>query len=345
MNFQDLTKIDQPQDFLDIAFRAARDRAAEKKQTVSGKAGRDIIKKTRMTEEGKIQSVDLVLEKRLQKILDSFPKVDSLPEFYRELVRITIDYRDLKLSLGAVNWAIKQIKGMTADYRRKVAKGTDVARIKATRAAYYGRVSSIMKQIGKALLFLEEARKTMRGFPHVKTSVFTVALFGFPNIGKTTLLSKLTGSTPDIQAYAFTTKTLNIGYFKVDGRQVQVIDTPGTLNRFEKMNPMEQQAHLALTTCADLIVYVFDLTEPFPLEDQKKLLLTVRDMDRPLIIYLTKKDIIEKEVMRAFRKEGYLDDPGRLKEAIISYWREKEPIVSLPSESSPVSEDPGESED
>ena len=46
----------------------------------------------------------------------------------------------------------------------------------------------------------------------IKKFSLDVALFGFPNVGKSTLLSKLTPSKPKIANYSFTTKRINMGY-------------------------------------------------------------------------------------------------------------------------------------
>ena len=64
-----------------------------------------------------------------------------------------------------------------------------------------------------------------------------------------------------------------MGYLVKDKKKVQLIDTPGTLKRFDKMNVIEQRAHLAMKYCADMIIYIFDLTEPYPIEEQRKLLI------------------------------------------------------------------------
>ncbi|MFH1510638.1 MAG: GTPase, partial [Candidatus Woesearchaeota archaeon] len=125
-----------------------------------------------------------------------------------------------------------------------------------------------------------------------RDSLFTVAITGFPNVGKTTLLSRLTGSTPEIQNYSFTTKNINIGYIKTQECLIQVMDTPGSLNR-GRMNPMEKQADLVLKHLASIIVYVFDPTEPYSMQDQIKLYESVNSMGKPVICYASKTDISE----------------------------------------------------
>jgi len=322
MNFQGLAKIEEYQFFLDVAFKYAKDRAAELKDKVYNKTKNSIQRKKRI-EQIKVKCVEKSLQNRLSIILSSYPNIDDLPEFYNELVKTTIDYPQLKKSLGALNWASQKIHDFTTIYERRVMTSPNIELVSKNRASYYGRISSVMRQIKKNLVFLDESRKTMRGFPTVKTSLFTVSLFGFPNIGKTTLLYKLTGSKPEINSYAFTTKNLNISYFKLDNKRIQVIDTPGSLNRFDKMNTMEKQAHLSLKHCTDIVVYIFDLTEPYPLDQQKKLLQLLKKEKKDIIVYMTKKDIIDKETFAAFKKTNYIDSPEELKETIAAKYHDK----------------------
>lgn len=131
----------------------------------------------------------------------------------------------------------------------------------------------------------------------------TVAIAGFPNVGKTTLLSKITSSTPEINSYAFTTKGLNLGYAKMKNLKIQFIDTPGTLNRLNKMNSIEKQAHLAMKYVTDIIIYIFDLTESYPLADQEKLFKRIKEYDLPEIIYLSKTDLLDKDTIGSFKKK------------------------------------------
>lgn len=135
-----------------------------------------------------------------------------------------------------------------------------------------GRISSTIKKIKKELLFLEQARRVMKDFPTIKTKLTTIAIAGFPNVGKSTLLSQLTTARPQIANYAFTTTIINIGYTTINHNKLQFVDTPGTLNRIDKMNTVELQAHIALRYAAEHIIYVFDLTEGYALKDQENFL-------------------------------------------------------------------------
>ena len=56
-----------------------------------------------------------------------------------------------------------------------------------------------------------------------------VGLVGFPNAGKSTFLSVVTNSKPEIADYEFTTLTPNLGVADVDGRSLLIADIPGLI--------------------------------------------------------------------------------------------------------------------
>ena len=206
-------------------------------------------------------------------------------------------------------------------------KNKDKAEIIKAKKSYIGRVSSIMKRLDKKLNLIEETRRIIQTFPDIKEDLYTVCINGFPNVGKSTLLTKITSSKPEIGSYAFTTKTLNTGYFKDRFEDIQVVDVPGSLNRFEKMNDVEKQAEIALKYLSNLIVYVYDLTEPYPLEQQEKLFKKTKEELKPVLIYFSKADILGEDKINKFIKEKKLENathnPEELKKKIIEMKRKK----------------------
>jgi len=288
MNFQDLEQIENYQFYLDTAFKKAQKRALVAREQI--KSERSILKKSQMVEMQKLSVIRGVLYDRLIEIVKSYPSIDQLPAFYQKLIKITLEYDELKKSLGAVNWAAKKVNDLFKVYNERIKRTKDFRKINQYRREFYGRVSSLLKQINDNLLFLENARKIMKGYPTIKTSIPSVVIYGFPNVGKTTLLHKLTGSRPEINSYPFTTKTINISYMEEGGNKIQLLDVPGTLNR-EKQNDIEKQADLAVVEVAELIVYVLDLSESYPFSDQIKLLKDIKKFNKKTILFLSKKDL------------------------------------------------------
>jgi nucleolar GTP-binding protein len=294
MNFQKIAPIEGAKVYLDLAFRKARKKTALKDLTGSTN------ERVRKREAMKVDIIKDDLTNRLQKVLDDFPSFNRLPEFYLHLAKITLDYGQLKKSMAAVSWAIDNILKFQKMYARSISRSESAEKCKLFSNQFYGRISSIMKQIDPQLEFLEDTRRTMKKYPDIK-EMFTVCLYGFPNIGKTTLLNKLTGSGAKTAAYSFTTKSINCSYLTVDGNKIQVLDVPGTLARKEKMNLIELQAKLTLEYLADVVVYVFDMTEPYPLIDQEKLYDKVKKI-KPTIVYLSKQDILNSEQQELIKK-------------------------------------------
>ncbi len=56
-----------------------------------------------------------------------------------------------------------------------------------------------------------------------------VGLVGFPNAGKSTLLSVITNAKPEIADYAFTTLTPNLGVADIDDTSLLIADIPGLI--------------------------------------------------------------------------------------------------------------------
>lgn len=303
MNFQDLKTVEKPQFYIDLAFKKGNKRADQVFDSFKSKKDIEQITRIKVTELEKIQEMTKVANDHFYKILKIFPQIDNLEEFYYQLIKLTLDYEKLKKSLGALNWVVQRLEDLEKKYLELIRKTHDHTKLKKLKNEFIGRFTSFIKQIKDELQYLEDARKVMRGFPSIK-KMFTVCIAGFPNIGKSTLLSKITTAKPEIQDYAFTTKKINAGYIKDAIQNIQILDTPGSLDRFNKMNDIEKWAYLALKHTSNLILYIFDLTETYSIEDQKKLYENLKDLKKDTIVYLTKTDIIDKKVIEKFKKDN-----------------------------------------
>lgn len=291
MTFEEIKSVMSADECLDIAIKRAN-RAASELRSKGDKFNRFKNKELK-----RILVVRDNVISRLNSIVKQFPSINDLTEFYRELIDAAFGVYELKKALAGVSRTRLQAKKLYNDYASVMKHAKDESTIRKAKSAYYGRLDSILKTID--FEFLNKARKNMQDFPVIKSRYTQIAITGFPNVGKSTLLSKLSGSTPEIASYAFTTKSIMVGYF--DG--FQLLDTPGTLNRFNRMNSIEQQAFLVMKHAAEKIIYVFDLTEPYPLAEQEKLFKKIKEIGKEVIVYLSKTDILDKEKYEKFAKK------------------------------------------
>lgn len=290
MSFADIPKVEKYQFYLDVALKRARTRSEMKRRTLISKK----VPPLGRERESNIYRMDVfadALSSQLDKLLTSFPSIDSLTPFYHHLVKSQMDYVMLKKSLASLKWAKQKIAHFKSETVKKLTMTREVPTIKRHVSAGIGRISSVVKQIRNNLDYLQDARKILVNFPVVKSGMPTIVLTGLPNVGKTTLFAKLTGSKPEIANYDFTTKGINIGY--LDGeKKVQVLDTPGVLGRPDKENPIEMFAVLALEHVADLIVFMPHYSG---ITDQdKKLLKFLKTKHKDVYVYENEEKLREK---------------------------------------------------
>lgn len=67
------------------------------------------------------------------------------------------------------------------------------------------------------------------GFEVTKSGDTRVGLVGFPSVGKSTLLTVLTGTFSEVAAYEFTTLTAIPGVIQYRGAKIQLVDLPGLI--------------------------------------------------------------------------------------------------------------------
>jgi nucleolar GTP-binding protein len=270
-----------------------------KRASKISKKGSDALDGKKKTALAKVTASGDIVVSTLSSYINKFPRIEKEEDFLPELVDLIIGIDRYKKALGAVNWASNRIEKLKNDSLREIKATKDPKRIDGVRNSFYGRMSSHIKRINDDLLFLQETKNKFRKLPAVDPNIPTVVIAGFPNVGKSSLVAKLSTAAPEIAPYPFTTKGIIIGHIKDEWRMFQIIDTPGLLDReFEDRNDIEKQAVLALRYLTDVMVFILDPSETcgYSMEKQNALLDAVKKSFSgvPIIVAESKSDIINR---------------------------------------------------
>ena len=232
--------------------------------------------------------------------VSGWPSLDRLHPFDRAMVAASVGEDGYRQHLGALDWAEERIVVIGRQNADKIQRTGKVEVMHAARREAYGRMSSIVHRIQDDLMWLLEARDTLRALPSIDATQPVVVVTGAPNVGKSALIRSLSSGVPEVASYPFTTKGLHVGHFEARRLSHQVVDTPGLLDRPDaERNANEQQAIAALQHLGSLLLFLIDERGEAgePPEKQRHLLEEVRTLmpDREVLVVSAKADLHERD--------------------------------------------------
>lgn len=143
-----------------------------------------------------------------------------------------------------------------------------------------------------------------------------VGLLGFPNVGKSTLLSRVSAAKPKIADYPFTTLVPNLGVVKVNDHNFVMADIPGLIERAHEGAGLGIQflRHLERTRLLAHLIDVSGTTGRDPLADydtiNRELAAFSADLAKlPQVIVLSRVDVVADRsaldaLVRFFEEQG-----------------------------------------
>lgn len=279
-----------PKELIDKAFaEASRNAKATKSAERTEKRSKADIKR--------VETVNSAVKGHLTGLLADFEQANSLDKFRQELSKTNVDFEAVEKQVRKIRKSLEIIHSISREYLVKMRYADSPHKTNALRREYYGRLVSVVKKLeyGELILYLRGLRK----LPSVK-KMPTIIIAGYPNVGKSQILKQLSGSEVETQPYPFTTKGILVGYMMKGYEEIQLVDTPGILDRpHEKMNQIEEKAMLALKYLSKDVVFVIDPSEQcgYTVGQQLQLMENIKGkFGARVMVAATHKDVAHKDV-------------------------------------------------
>ncbi|KAF9881926.1 nucleolar GTP-binding protein 1 [Colletotrichum karsti] len=300
--WKDLPPVPNSQEFLDIVLSRTQRRLPT--QIRSGFK----ISRIRGFYTRKVKFTQETITEKLGQIIESFPRLNDIHPFHKDLINTLYDADHFKIALGQLSTAKHLIETISRDYVRLLKYGQSLFQCKQLKRAALGRMATLIKRLKDPLVYLDQVRQHLGRLPSIDPNTRTLLITGFPNVGKSSFLKSVSRADVDVQPYAFTTKSLFCGHFDYKYLRFQCIDTPGILDHpLEEMNTIEMQSVTAIAHLRSAILYFMDLSEQcgYSIQAQINLFQSIKPLFQNKIVFIVvnKIDVVKPEDLDAETQE------------------------------------------
>ncbi|CAH0048818.1 unnamed protein product [Clonostachys solani] len=300
--WKDIPPVPTQQEFLDIVLSRT-----QRKLPTQIRAGFK-ISRIRAFYTRKVKFTQETFSEKFGAILDSFPRLQDIHPFHKDLLNTLYDADHFKIALGQLSTAKHLVETISRDYVRLLKYAQSLFQCKQLKKAALGRMATLIKRLKDPLLYLDQVRQHLGRLPSIDPNTRTLLICGYPNVGKSSFLRSITRADVDVQPYAFTTKSLFVGHFDYKYLRFQAIDTPGILDHpLEEMNTIEMQSITAIAHLRSAIMYFMDLSEQcgYSVKDQIQLFRSIKPLfsNKLVFIVVNKIDVTKPEDLDAETQE------------------------------------------
>jgi len=216
----------------------------------------------------------------------------------------------LQVELAQLEYNLARMRGLWTHLERLGAgigtRGPGESQIETDRRLARDRIAALKRKLAD----VKGSRATMRA-ERERAHLPQVALAGYTNAGKSTLLNALTGAEVGVRDRLFHTLDPTTRSLEISGRRYLLTDTVGFIRKLPHQLVDAFGATLEETRLADLVLHVVDASAPE--EELEAMLRAVDDVleeigagDRPRVLVLNKADLLDDERRRelGFRHPG-----------------------------------------
>jgi GTP-binding protein HflX len=231
----------------------------------------------------------------------------------------------LQVELAQLEYNMARMRGLWTHLERLGGgigtRGPGETQIETDRRLARNRIAALRRRLGQ----LERNRGVMRA-QREASSLPRIALAGYTNAGKSTLLNALTGAEVEVRDRLFHTLDPTTRTFELSGRDALLTDTVGFIEKLPHQLVEAFKATLEETVLADLILHVVDASasEERRLADMQavdEVLEEIGAGEKPRLLVFNKIDLLSDEE----RRETELDHP----EAVLVSAQEGEGLDGL----------------
>jgi GTPase len=276
-------------------------RARVDRRTYVGKGKLDELKQAFADSEADVLLVDDELEPTQQRVLE-----DALEARVVDRTLLILDIfaqhavsaeGKLQVELALLEYSLPRMRGMWKHLERLGGgvgtRGPGESQLETDRRLARRRVSQLKERL-QAL----RSQRAVRRKERKRSETPTVALAGYTNVGKSTLLNALTGADVSVKNRLFETLDPTTRGFDHDGKRYLVTDTVGFIRRLPTQLVEGFASTLEETLVADLVLHVVDASLPDDrLHDQiaavDKVLAEIGVDELPIEVVLNKVDRLD----------------------------------------------------